>query len=127
MAIDIQALELGDPVNIGATDSDRLIVGDSLKAQFFVAEGVEEDGTPITPALFDTDNGGWAGSIDIEGSPFAASISGVDDTGEVTINIAPDTTTVGRHRYRIRVTNGTIPAKRYIIHGTIVVSPKYPP
>ncbi len=128
MTIDIQSMELGEHVHIGATDNDRQIVGDSLRAQFFVAEGKEEDDTPITPALFASDNGGWTFAIEIEGNPFAANVtpSPPEDTGEVTINVAPDVSVVGRHRFLVRALNATIPAKRQIIHGTLVISPKYP-
>jgi hypothetical protein len=127
MTIDIQALELGDPVHIGATDKDKLIVGDSLKATFYIAEGMEQDGTPVVPALFATDNGGWTAAIEIDGNPFAASITPdpLEDSGEITINIAPDLTTAGRFEYLVRVLNASIPAKRYILHGTIVVRAKH--
>jgi hypothetical protein len=124
MAIDIASLGTGEPVHIGHDPNDPLLANDSFKGQFQIAEDFEDDGTPINPADFTAD-GGWVGAITIEGTPFAASVSGFDAAGAYTLDIAESVSVVGTHRYNIVATNAVLSAQRTIQKGTIVISPRF--
>jgi hypothetical protein len=125
--INIAQLDAGDPVHIGADPDPPLLVGDSLEAQFQIAEAFDTTtGAAVNPADFTAD-GGWIGSLEIESSPFStAAVGGFGADGVYTITIdAADIVAgdVGAHRYNVIVTNGT--RQRTIQKGTIVVDPRF--
>lgn len=126
MAIDIEKLETGFPVHIGNDPDNPLLVDDSFDFDFAIAENFEQDGTPINPADFTAD-GGWIGSVVVEGAPFAVTISALDATGVYTISAAESLTTVGDHRYNVLINNAVLSAQRTIQKGTITIKPRFPP
>lgn len=127
MAIDIQAIETLSQVSIGCDKQEPLLVNDSLFATFIVAEGFETDGTPINPALFASDNGGWVGVIEVvEGDLTLSLVSPLTDNGELTVKMAADISTPQTCIANVSVTNVALAAKRTVFRITIQVVDRKP-
>lgn len=126
MAIDISALETGDPVHIGAEPDAPLLAGDSARLSFTIAEAFDANDNPVNPADFTAD-GGWVGAIEVEAPGFAATVTGFGSDGSYEVDWDDGVTTskVGSHRYNIFVTNAALSDKRTIQKGTFVISPRF--
>ena len=62
MTIDVAQIESFATVQIGADPDNPQYEGDTLEAVFVLAEDFLADGTPVNPAPFATDSGGWSAS-----------------------------------------------------------------
>jgi hypothetical protein len=65
--------------------------------------------------------------MEIEGSPFAASVSALGAAGSYTITIATAATTGhdGQYRYNLKITNAALSAQRTLHKGTITIAPRF--
>lgn len=128
MAIVIEQIKTERPEHIGHDPSEPLLEGDSYDEAFTIAENFELDGTPINPADFTAD-GGWLGSVTVQGAAFTVSISTLDATGSYTLTIDEDDTLTfaGTHRYNVLATNVTLSKKRTIQKGTITIKERFIP
>lgn len=110
MTIDPAQIDSLATVPIGADEDHPLYEGDTLEAVFILAEGVNADGSPINPAQFATDSGGWGAEIVMD-TPSTNLAPTVDtpllDNGQLVIRLALDESTdkEGKHRGVVRIFN----------------------
>jgi len=109
VAIDPAQLNSFATVTIGNDPENPLYEGDTLEAVFVVAEGFQPDGTPVDPAPFGTDSGGWGAEVIMAtGDTLAATVdTPLTDDGQIVLRLALDESLAkaGKHRGKVRIFN----------------------
>ena len=109
MPIDVAQIESFATVTLGTDPENPQYADDTMEAVFVVAEGFQADGTPINPALFLTDSGGWEAEVEMEaGDTLAVTVdTPLLDDGQLILRLAlgASLTEVGKHRGNVRIFN----------------------
>lgn len=112
MAIDISQVESRATVTIGVPAAAPLYEGDTLEAVYVLAEAFDSEGSPIEPAPFFTQDGGWGLEVVMDAA--SSLVPTVDqptsDNGQVVVRLALGESLgkLGKHRGNVRAFNPVV-------------------
>ena len=112
MAIDVAQIDSFATVTIGSDPENPQYEGDTLESVYVLAESFLNDGTPVNPAPFLTDSGGWGAEVIMAtGDTLTVTVdTPLADDGQIILRLALDESLakVGKHRGKVRIFNPII-------------------